>query len=492
MSAAPSLGLRVAVALGLMVGFYALAGGIVAVLVGLVGLDLWSGVVHPKLWLIAGFIVYAVTRGCLFVPDGFRAPGPEITAADHPRLFAVIAEVARKMDARMPERVYLMPDVNAFVAEVGGLFGVFGTRRVMGIGVGLLSTDTVGQLEATIAHEFGHFSGGDTRLGGFLYRTRASIARVVDGLGGDSFLSAPFRGYGWVYLRVTHAISRRQELAADAWAVRVAGKGNHIEGLRREHVAGALFGVFLRDEVQGLAGLGFVPDNLFEGFRRFLANLDADGVQARIADELERMATDPTDTHPALADRVAFAAALPDTPASGGDALARTLLDDPDRVERELTAALLAEARRDDGAPAAVVAWDALGEVVQAPRYARRAAEFGAILGDAGDGLDAMWSALERGDVPRLAARIAPPEVLAAVEDRAATERLAVTWACAARVAWVLARDGGFEWLCEPGRPVRLRRGDVYVDPAALVEPAVRDPAGVAAVRQRVDALMSR
>jgi Zn-dependent protease with chaperone function len=95
-------------------------------------------------------------------------------------------------------------------------------RRVMGIGVGVLALLSTAELEGVLAHEFGHYLGGETRLGGFLYRTRASIGRVLEHLGG-SVLAKPFAWYGNLFLRLTHGLSRRQELAADAHAVAIAG-----------------------------------------------------------------------------------------------------------------------------------------------------------------------------------------------------------------------------------------------------------------------------
>ena len=99
-----------------------------------------------------------------------------------------------------------------------------------------------------LAHEFGHYYGGDTKLGPWIYKTRAAIGRTLQALQGDSdrgfdiyaIIQAPFRWYGNMYLRTTLAISRAQEFAADRLAARVIGSAAMIEGLRTVHrVAGA-------------------------------------------------------------------------------------------------------------------------------------------------------------------------------------------------------------------------------------------------------------
>ena len=252
---------RAVTAIALLFGFYVLGLAIIAACLASIWLQLEAGRIFPKLILLAivaaGSVAYGMFRSVFMGGAKFEPPGPEITAEDEPELFAVIADVAKQMNADMPSAVYLMPDVNAFVAEVGGVYG-FGARRVMGIGVGLLQVDTVQQLKATLAHEFGHYAGGDTWLGGFLYRTRSSIVRVVHTLG-RGVVASIFASYFRFFLRVTQKISRAQELAADEASVRVAGTRAHVLGLRREARAGALFGIFLQNDLVPLANAGYRP-----------------------------------------------------------------------------------------------------------------------------------------------------------------------------------------------------------------------------------------
>ena len=121
----------------------------------------------------------------------------------------------------MPSEVYLVPDVNAWVSSRGGVMG-FGSRRVMGIGLPLLHVTRVAEMEAVLAHEFGHYHGGDTRLGPWIYKTRTAIGRTLEALG-DGWLQVPFRAYGNFFLRVTQAISRAQEFTADRLAATLFG-----------------------------------------------------------------------------------------------------------------------------------------------------------------------------------------------------------------------------------------------------------------------------
>jgi Zn-dependent protease with chaperone function len=73
--------------------------------------------------------------------------------------------------------VYLVADVNAFVAQRGGWMELFSTR-VMGLGLPLLNALTVSELRAVLSHEFGHYAGGDTKLLPWIYRARIAIIRT--------------------------------------------------------------------------------------------------------------------------------------------------------------------------------------------------------------------------------------------------------------------------------------------------------------------------
>src|ERR1041385_1103346 len=261
MTGGGSYAARALIAIGLFLGFYALALGLAALLFWLPYAEWkYAGRIHFRLAIGAIICAVGILRGSIFVrsPE-FVPPGPEVKESEDPALFALIRTVAGEMRTRMPAHVYLLPDVNAFVTEVGGFMGI-GSRRVMGIGLGLLTVDNVSQLKATIAHEFGHYVGGDTRLGGFVYRTRAAIGRVLDTLG-ESWLSKPFQLYAKLFLRVSHGVSRQQELAADRASVAGAGKHAHVTGLEREGRGAVLFDSFLGAEVGPLVSCGYCAEN---------------------------------------------------------------------------------------------------------------------------------------------------------------------------------------------------------------------------------------
>ncbi len=239
-----------ALALGLVVGFYLLTLLLTAVCIGLPYemLREGSGGLQTGLLFVCGLIM-AGTMLWSLVPrrDNFKPSGPRLQACHHPRLFAEIERLAMALNEPLPQDVYLIPDANAWVAQRGGLVG-FGSRRTMGLGLSLLQILTVHQFRAVLAHEFGHYYGGDTRLGPWVYKTRAAMVRTLLGLSQPPAVMKALMSFGvarlayylvtrvlvayWnLFLRTTQLVSRRQEYRADELACYVAGSQNLIERL---------------------------------------------------------------------------------------------------------------------------------------------------------------------------------------------------------------------------------------------------------------------
>lgn len=170
-------------ALGLAVGFYALALGIACLLIAFPILS-WRAGIHiygyfPLFCFAGGAIIFFAI---LPRPDVFRPPGPRLTREAQPRLFAVLDEAARATGEAPPREVYLSLNPNAGVTVRGGIAGI-GSRRVMELGLMLLQALSVTQFRAVLVHEFGHYAAGDTLLGRWIVTTRAAIIRTIGPFG---------------------------------------------------------------------------------------------------------------------------------------------------------------------------------------------------------------------------------------------------------------------------------------------------------------------
>jgi Zn-dependent protease with chaperone function len=342
-----------------MIGFYALAlaiaGGLIAVPVAELA---YLHRIDFRLAIFCLVVGFAILRAILPRRDVFDPPGPALTRAEQPRLFQALEQVAGATAQAMPSDVYLTPEVNAWVAQRGGVMGV-GSRRVMGLGLPLLQALSVDEVRAVLAHEFGHYHGGDTALGPWVYKTRAAIARTLQALAQHStVLMKPFEWYGLGFLRITHAISRRQEYAADALAARTIGAAPLASGLRALQ---GIAGVFVPYWFSGVAPVlerGYRPP-IAAGFTQFLASSAiAPQVEQAIEHEMTSGAADPYDTHPPLRERMAALgdAAERATPDAGPRAIA--LLDRVDELEARLVAHV---SERKGADPPAAIPWSEVG-----------------------------------------------------------------------------------------------------------------------------------
>ena len=463
---AHSLALRAVISLVLMVGFYVLA---LAMALGVLWLPYaeWRYANRVDGRLVGFSLVGAFLILQSIVPrrDTFVAPGPRLSEEQQPKLFEQLRGVAASAEQEMPSEVYLVADVNAWVSQRGGLMGL-GARRIMGVGLPLLQAVSVPQLRAILAHEFGHYFGGDVKLGPLVYRTREALVRTVVTLHEHStLLKKPFEWYAALFFRVTHGVSRHQELQADALAARVAGASALASGLRKVHGAALAFEPYWAQEVTPVLEAGYRPP-LAAGFSRFLDQPDITGkVQEAVEADAREGKADPYDTHPSLRDRLQ---ALGSPEASDApDALpAIALLDGVPELERELLAP--AAASREGGL--APLEWEQVGPAVYVPQWERILKECGAALA----GLDA--ASLATADWPALGRAAARALDGSAPADPSGDERFA-QYLVGAAVGLSLVRRG-FEIDAPPGAPLVLARDGMRVDVFELRARLAADPDG--------------
>ena len=458
-SKSPSLAGRALLALLLTVGFYGLALLLAGILLFVIYAEIrWANRINGRLTIFC--LVGAVTILWAILPriDRFRAPGPRLEPGEQPRLYGEIESLAQKTGQAMPVDVYLTAEVNAGVAQRGGLMGI-GSRRVMVLGLPLLQVLTVPQLRGVLAHEFGHFYGGDTKLGPWIYKTRSAIVRTVQGLSGG-WLQAPFMWYAKMFLRVTNGISRRQEFVADELAARTVGAGTLAEGLRRIHGVAPTFEGYMRTEYLPALGAGVQPP-LAEGFQLFVEAASVTQVIQEIVEtESASQQSDPYDTHPTLGERLAALQALPPGPETNETTPAVALLEHVPAMENLLLTHLLGQQRSHQLRP---VSWDDLGPTVILPSQEKLVRTFA-------DALNGITAA----DLP--AALHSPPKALTTQITQSAkgtpspadTERAVGTVLGAALLVSLAQR--GWTLNTGPGLPVTMRKGDLAITPSLVVE----------------------
>lgn len=332
----------------------------------------------------------------------------------------------------------------------------------MGLGLPLLAVLDLSQLRAVLAHEFGHYYGGDTRLGPWLYRTRMTIGRTVKRLAerGHSTLQVPFTKYGELFLRITQKVSRLQELKADELAARHAGAEAMAQSLRTIHSGGAAFDLYWRNEVVAVLDEGFVPP-ILEGFRTFLSQPRVGEVVSRYMDEsLKEEQGDLYDSHPSLRQRLEVIEKVTGNAVAHLDEPALSILRNVEDLEREMMAGLMqASGGRERMEP---IAWNDVGRVALLPYWRKTATACAGLLeGLVPEYLPDLVKNPE--DFFAKLAGMAPVEQ----PSREDVERQA-DFVVGASLATVLAGKG---WIVrnEVGADVRMEKGGESLNPFAVL-----------------------
>jgi len=377
--------LRALRAVLLLFGFHALN---LVLLAALAAVDVaayrWlPGPFSGKIVIVSVLLAIPVVRGMFML----RAPkvedpaGLPVTEADEPALWALVRELADAAGTRAPDRIVLTGDVNAGVREQSRLLGLLPGPRHLQLGVPLMTGLSEAQLRAVLAHEYGHYTGGDTRLSALVYRGREQIGRVIEQFHAKadrteakerarqekaaakgkkpkeidaSGSGVTYRMMAWIYtlyanfyMRASLTTARGQEYAADLAAARIAGRDATASALREIQVVDSAHDFYL----ESYASLG-TPARLlpprgefFGGFGRMLTARALELVPLRM--RLPEEPVSPYDSHPPTAERIRRIEALPaDGRAEDARGTALGLLTDPERTLAALEDVLLSDETR--------------------------------------------------------------------------------------------------------------------------------------------------
>jgi Zn-dependent protease with chaperone function len=259
-------------------------------------------------------------------------------------LHALVNKVARKRGVEPPDDVRLHADTVAHVYEDQR------GRRILVVGGAAVAAFSQDALAGIIAHELGHFAGGDTRLSRigmkwFLVMSRLEARLRARRYGWWNPLVWLIRGYHLVYMLAWAANSRSQEYAADRHEVELVG----------EEVAAAALVLFNVTEVMPWVRLSSIAEACVaarEPMNRIFAE-QARRARAASASEWKdacrkalKQKTGAFDTHPCLKDRLKAMGVSPrealNLAVPSPDPPARELFANWDLVEKLLTEKIIA------------------------------------------------------------------------------------------------------------------------------------------------------
>jgi heat shock protein HtpX len=433
-----------------------------------------QSVEHPQVQLAILFLGGILVAGAMLwslVPrrEKVELPGTLLERDSQPALFAELDDIAASLNEPLPGEVYLIGQVNAFVVDRGGILG-FGSRRIMAVGLPLLSVLNISEFRGVVAHEFAHFYSGDTSIGPWLYKTQAAMIRTFQSIGSlqgirvgaiqlmYGLISFVLKQYFVGFLRVVNFVSRKKEHRADELACLVAGSAACIRGMRKVHGSSMAWMPYWNSEVLPVLEQGCRPD-IADGFARFLSAPEISAqVMQGIEKEIAEGKTNPYDTHPPLRDRIAAIERLSIAAAEENSQPALALLGAPEKVELQFLKFINPKLEEDS---LRHVGWDVLGTMVTIPAWKSEVAGHASLL--QGVTAEALPEVIPK--LPEIGRKIRDPQgMLLTPQQR--TQRAASLLASALALAML---EKGWQLETQPGQ-FYLHRGSEKINVFALMD----------------------
>lgn len=243
---------------------------------------------HIIVTFISILLLVFMVKSLFSIRKSGNPGGIEVTAAQEPKLFKFLHQLADEIGAPKPHRVFITAEVNAAVFYDLSLINlIFPSKKNLIIGLGLVNVLNLGELKAVLAHEFGHFSQGSMMVGRWVYVAQQIIAHMVatrDWL--DSVVRFISRfdlrvaWVGWILgliiwsirslmdtlFRIVviaeRALSREMEFNADLVAVSVTGSDAIVNALHKLQAADSAWQTTL-DVAETEAANGKFVNDLF-------------------------------------------------------------------------------------------------------------------------------------------------------------------------------------------------------------------------------------
>ncbi len=236
-----------------------------------------------------------------------RPNGILVERSKQTKLVEIVKDVAEEIGVPIPDKILLTPTT--------GIFVMGHSEKYLCIGIASLRALTVGEFKSILAHESGHFYGGDTIIGDYLGRMRYTFeksselsaklgwgSRVLELAILGSIISFCYSLYGWFFKAITHFYFRRMERRADLVAIHVGGAANFYNGLTNYAAFSSFFDKNTYGNIAKLAEEQKAYLNIYETTYKTYLNGD---VKATKKKTIEEEKPGLFATHPLLRERLA-------------------------------------------------------------------------------------------------------------------------------------------------------------------------------------------
>lgn len=265
--------------------------------------------------------------------------GRELKRSEAPELFALTKEVAKALDTWEIDEIRITPETDLAVYEKGSRKEKRGDRgkRILILGIGVLTGFKQTDFRAVLAHEYGHFAHRDTAGGEIALRVRRDMSIYAHTLylaGQTVWWNIAFqflRLYHFIFRRISSGATRFQEIRADRVAAQLYGLPAFQSGLTHIIRRQIEFVKLARAEIKEAKKMKRPFRNLYD-----LAPFSTTDIEEELSTILNRK-TDPDDTHPSPVDRFRYLAGLNARAEKKTDACVPELFLDWPSIMQEMT-----------------------------------------------------------------------------------------------------------------------------------------------------------
>ena len=295
------------ITLGLSLLYYTLVIPLYQVLVAFIP---WSIVFIMLIFLFtkALFTIFKLlqSKPLFFDPTNIR-----ITEKTQPEIFALIHEICEKIQAPLPNKVYLNASADAYIfyGKAPGIFKNKLPQKNLVIGLGLINALTVSQFKAVLAHEMTHLKQNSTALGWYTAAVKETMEEIFDHIktlemkAQNTRLSIlkvemqffrvlrKFLRYWYRKIHQRHIdLNRAMELNADMHAVVISGSNQIIAALFYINKYQKVLNYTISQLLKATEFKLFTTD-IFYHQKRFAKKLKDASNQSDISDSEENMGT---------------------------------------------------------------------------------------------------------------------------------------------------------------------------------------------------------
>jgi Zn-dependent protease with chaperone function len=297
---------------------------VLLVLIGFLELMILGSVVNLLCLFVIPFIViliYYSIKGIIriFTIRVEKPKGVEITRVDAPILFNIIDLYRKELKCPKIHKVLVDNNENAYVSQIP-LLGVFGPiRNYMVLGMPLMMQLGKEHMKAVLAHEMGHISHLHSKFGYRIFHVTDPWVRFVNELN-DMFEYGDFlyiRFFNWFIYRTSaglFVLKRANEHQADKEAARLTSRKLIAQSLAltyifSEHIKRGFWDKYYLNTIEHETVQPF-----YSLYLEYVNNGIAIDILQKDYEQLIKIPTEYSDTHPSYLDRITAIGETPSVP----------------------------------------------------------------------------------------------------------------------------------------------------------------------------------